>query len=161
VSRLDKIQSQLESSSTIKSTRDTWKESLALLKELDPDIALTHQQQPLLYKRQQVLASSTQLEEDMKQLDTVLKLITTDSTSSSGPLRLDQIVQAPIVSSYKPIAPADEKRLENLRSKQLETQQRIQTLQQTLQLLLESYHVCMTACSEKLILASEQYNANK
>jgi hypothetical protein len=46
-----------------------------LLKELDPGIALTHQQQPLLYKRQQVLACSDELSNDFKQLDSILKLL--------------------------------------------------------------------------------------
>lgn len=69
----------------------SWKEMEKLLRELDPGIALTHQQQPLLYKRQQVLASSDELSRDFSELDLILKLLLTgtktngtDMSSSSG-----------------------------------------------------------------------------
>jgi len=57
------------------SNEQHWKVIQKLLKELDPGIALTHQQQPLLYKRQQVLACSDELSNDFKQLDAILKLL--------------------------------------------------------------------------------------
>lgn len=69
----------------------SWKEIQKLLRELDPGIALTHQQQPLLYKRQQVLASSDELSRDFAELDIILKLLLTGTktdganmSSSSG-----------------------------------------------------------------------------
>jgi hypothetical protein len=148
----------MESSTTL-GLRETWRESLQLLKELDPDIALTHQQQPLLYKRQQILALASHLEGDMKQLDVILKLLltgTSKSSSGEGALRLDQVTQAPIVSSYRPITPHDQQRVEQLRVQYAELHRRIARLQQQFQHLLESYHTCMTAMSEKFILVQEE-----
>ncbi|KAL3913901.1 MAG: hypothetical protein SGARI_000413 [Bacillariaceae sp.] len=52
-SRLDKLQQQMDTHLNSVQIGGIWKESLKLIKELDPDIALTYQQQPLLYKRQQ------------------------------------------------------------------------------------------------------------
>ena len=66
----------------------SWKEIRKLLKDLDPGIALTHQQQPLLYKRQDVLAGATELSRDFRQLDAVLKLLLT-GTTVDGTERID------------------------------------------------------------------------
>jgi hypothetical protein len=56
-------------------SQQSWKEIQKLLRDLDPGIALTHQQQPLLYKRQQVLAVSDELANDFSELDGILKLL--------------------------------------------------------------------------------------
>ena len=52
-------------------------ECIKMLQELDPEIALTHQQQPLLYKRQQVLAASSELKANFHHLDVMLQLLLT------------------------------------------------------------------------------------
>mmetsp|Transcript_6419 Transcript_6419/g.13661 ORF Transcript_6419/g.13661 Transcript_6419/m.13661 type:complete len:324 (+) Transcript_6419:167-1138(+) len=67
----------------ISQNEQSWKEIQKLLGELDPGIALTHQQQPLLYKRQQVLASSDELFKDFAELDLILKLLLT-GTKTNG-----------------------------------------------------------------------------
>ncbi|KAG7350822.1 dynactin subunit p22 [Nitzschia inconspicua] len=160
-SRLDSLQANIDSHTTV-AFRDTWQESLKLLKELDPDIALTHQQQPLLYKRQQVLAAASQLQCDMHQLDVILKLLTnetkeTASTAGSTTMRLDQVTQAPIVTSpYYTQSLKDQERLDALRLTFASLNDRVSKLQQQMQQLLESYHTVMTAASEKFILAEEK-----
>lgn len=169
-SRLDSIQSAIHSSTTL-ALRETWQESLKLLKDLDPDIALTHQQQPLLYKRQQVLAAAAQLQLDMQQLDVILKLLTNEakernsssSSSTTTDLRLDQVtVSAPIVSSpYYAQSQKDCERLDTLRVTFGSLQARVSKVQQQLQQLLEAYHTVMTAASEKCILAEEKASSNQ
>ncbi|KAG7360458.1 dynactin subunit p22 [Nitzschia inconspicua] len=160
-SRLDSLQANIDSHTTV-AFRETWQESLKLLKELDPDIALTHQQQPLLYKRQQVLAAASQLQCDMHHLDVILKLLTNEtkesaSTAGSTTMRLDQVTQAPIVTSpYYTQSLKDQERLDTLRLTFASLNDRVSNLQQQMQQLLESYHTVMTAASEKFILAEEK-----
>jgi hypothetical protein len=199
-SRLDQLQASMERNTTV-GLRDAWFESLQLLRELDPDIALTHQQQPLLYKRQQVLAAARNLESDMQQLDVLLKLLTTatkeetattaaaavivaagtpssaattTTTTTTTPtttktttttptmLRLDQVIQAPIVTLplYDP-SPVQEQRLDALRLRLQELTQRIAVLHQEFQTMLECYHSCMAAASSKCILAQETIMSSK
>jgi hypothetical protein len=218
--------------------QQSWKEIQKLLKELDPGIALTHQQQPLLYKRQQVLAVSDELTKDFGELDTILKLLlsgtkvdgaaaaeegadnenpstpkgkqqgitstkkgqssssspqkskqqqqqqqakkdleikkqqhqqqqqsdaTTQRSSSSGgqiTLRLDQVLQAPILTPSRISAqPAEQKRVEDLRQTFLELNERTKKLHATLRHFLECYHVATMAVSEKIILADERISS--
>lgn len=75
--------STISSGANIAQNEKSWKEIQKLLRELDPGIALTHQQQPLLYKRQQVLASSDELFKDFSELDLILKLLLT-GTKTDG-----------------------------------------------------------------------------
>ncbi|OEU08025.1 hypothetical protein FRACYDRAFT_250245 [Fragilariopsis cylindrus CCMP1102] len=221
--------------------KELWSECIKLLKELDPDIGLTHQQQPLLYKRQQILASSSDMKNDFHQLDMILNLLLKDTrvgycgnsgNSSSGGsaatattsayssnndsaltgadkdndtankaagqssssehqqqqqnktklkqqeeeqqrqqrsgggsagnniLRLDQVLQAPIVSSdyygATNINPDELKRLEILRVKLLDLNNRSTVLSQQLRHYLECYHTTMQAVSNKIVLADEK-----
>jgi hypothetical protein len=161
-SRLDRLQSIVDGHTTV-TFRETLQESLKLLKDLDPDIALTHQQQPLLYKRQQLLAVSSQLQLDMQQLDVILKLLTYEtkekalSTTLSSSVRLDQVTQAPLVSSpYYSQSLVDQERLYALRVIFGALNDRISKIQKQMQHLLESYHTVMAAASEKCILAAER-----
>jgi hypothetical protein len=136
--------------------KEIWNESLKLIKELDPDIALTYQQQPLLYKRQQLLAAATLLKQDMQQLDVILKLLTTETTAQQQ-LRLEQVTHAPIVASPRYAqSPKDQERLDKLRLQYSNLHQRIQMLQHRLHTMLQCYHTTITACSQKLVLAQEK-----
>jgi len=65
-----------KNTSTLHDNQQNWTQINKLLKELDPGIGLTHQQQPLLYKRQQVLASSDELQVNFKELNKMLALLT-------------------------------------------------------------------------------------
>lgn len=163
--RLDSLQSIVDGHTTL-ACRETWQESLKLLKELDPDIALTHQQQPLLYKRQQLLAAASQLQLDMQQVDVILKLLTYETkekaSSSSSSMRLDQVIQAPIVTSpHYSQSHKDRERLDTLRVTFGALNHRVSIVQQQMQQLLETYHTVMTAASEKCILAEERANAKR
>jgi len=140
------------------SFRSLWKESLALLDELHPGLGLTHQQQPLLYKRQHVLAASDSLGNDMGELAKLLPLLSLNSnnTTKDAFIREDQVTQAPILTSSQfVISPEDQRRLDALRMTLDEAQSKVQTLTKQFQHLLESYHVLVTAMSEKCILADE------
>jgi len=224
-------------------SQQSWKEIQKLLRELDPGIALTHQQQPLLYKRQQVLAVSDELANDFSELDVILKLLMSgtrvdgaaaaeaegggndtnaggahtshpklfpkgqaSSSSSSSPqkskqqqqqqqakkdlekklkkqqqqqqqqqnnsdattthrssgttLRLDQVLQAPIlVPAPTAQQRSAQKRVADLQQTLVALNGRTKALQATLQHFLECYHVATMAVSEKIILADENITA--
>ncbi len=84
-SSVTSLTSKLNSNSAIASAnKENWKLIQKLLKELDPGIALTHQQQPLLYKRQQVLACSEELTTDFHELENILNLLLKGTNAFSG-----------------------------------------------------------------------------
>jgi hypothetical protein len=255
------VSSNTNTNTSNNATKELWIECIKLLNELDPDIGLTHQQQPLLYKRQQVLASSYDLIKDFSELNIILNLLlkgtTTrkginginNGTSSMGAggggissndvfksntavgndggggggksynkdndtinkaaagqsslslysssekqqqldkskqqnkqdeeqrrqqqqrssasadglqnqlLRLDQVTQAPILTEYyagTAINPIEQKRIETLRIKLLDLNNRTTNLSQQLRYYLECYHTTMQAVSNKIILANEK-----
>lgn len=154
-SRLDSIQSTIETQTTSQ-FRETWKESQKLFRELNPGMALTHQQQPLLYRRQEVLAASGSLKQDMDELGKILHLVMTSQQAKQQKttLREDQVTQAPILTSMS-ISPEDERRLDDLRLTLTDLNTRTQTLMASMDHMMECYHTAMTAASEKFILADE------
>ena len=156
--RLDAVQSRIDGATT-QSFRETWAEIQNLLTELDPGMALTHQQQPLLYRRQEVLAAAPTLEEDMRELSTMMHLLKQgrDDKATNQTLREDQVTQAPILTNYS-ISPEDQRRLDALRLTLQDLQGRIQSLMGNTDKLLESYHTVMAAASEKIVMADEAIN---
>jgi hypothetical protein len=81
------------------------------------------------------------------------------ASSSVPAIRLDQVIQAPIVASpHYTQSPHDLERLDTLRLVIQDLTNRITALKNNLQHLLEAYHTCMTAMSEKCILAEEKVN---
>ncbi len=87
--RLNKLKSELQSklsSSTKTNNQDSHRTIQKLLKELDPGIALTHQQQPLLYKRQMVLASCDELKQNLQQLDSIGNLLLSGTKANNNGL---------------------------------------------------------------------------
>ena len=171
--RLDTVKQQIDVLTTA-SFRETWAEIQNLLVDLDPGMALTHQQQPLLYRRQEVLAAASSLENDMRELSTMMHLLkqgqtnTATTTSSGGTtttatntansvgslLREDQVTQAPILTNFT-ISPEEERRLDALRLTLQDMQGRVQALMGRTDQLLESYHTVMAAASEKIVMADE------
>ena len=168
--RLDTVQQRIDVLTTA-SFRETWAEIQKLLVDLDPGMALTHQQQPLLYRRQEVLAAASSLENDMRELSTMMHLLkqgqTTATTSTGGTttatntansagslLREDQVTQAPILTNFT-ISPEEERRLDALRLTLQDMQGRVQALMGRTDQLLESYHTVMAAASEKIVMADE------
>eukprot|EP00980_Cylindrotheca_fusiformis_P002268 scaffold523_cov101-Cylindrotheca_fusiformis.AAC.6 len=153
-SRLNNVQN-IVNAKTSAQFRETWQESQILFRELDPGMALTHQQQPLLYRRQEVLAGATNLDHDMRELSKVLHLLKPKSDDSKRqPLREDQVTQASILTNFQ-ISPQDEKRLEDVRLTMQDLSQRIQAIVTRTDMLLESYHTIMAVASEKVVLADE------
>jgi hypothetical protein len=152
-SRFKAIQSAMDSHTTSQ-FRDTWQESDKLFRELDPGIALTHQQQPLLYRRQEVLASADTMQNDMEELRKILHLLLTSQPSTSGPLREDQVTQAPIITGAS-ISPEEEHRLDALRLSFVDMNARTTQLVSKMDNMLECYHAIVSAASEKCVLADE------
>jgi hypothetical protein len=157
--RLDALQSTIETQTTSQ-FRETWHESQKLFRELDPGMALTHQQQPLLYRRQEVLAASGSLQTDMGELGNILHLLLTsqrepaNQQQPNATLREDQVTQAPILTSVS-VSPEDQRRLDALRLTLEGLNVRTQKLTTNMDQMLECYHAVMTAASEKCILADE------
>lgn len=175
-----------------------WKESEALLRDLDPGSALTYQlsawtttgpsssssstltstsfQQPILYRRQEILGAAESLQHDMELLKQALQLLqiastttssssssshtaatTTTSASSTPPLlREEQVTQAPILVNIPSMSQDDWQRLERMQAQLMELQQRCVQAQRRIQRLVEQYHTIILAVSEKLVLADEQ-----
>ena len=152
-SRLDSIKAAVEKHTTSQ-FRDTWQESEKLFQELNPGMALTHQQQPLLYRRQEILASADALRTDMEELRKILHLLLTSQSAISGPLREDHVTQAPIITQLS-ISYEDERRLDALRLTMEDLQNRTEKLMRKMDHMLECYHAIMMAASEKIVLADE------
>jgi hypothetical protein len=163
----------------------TWNESDVLLRDLDPGTALSYQvssstnansnsasttttttsfQQPILYRRQQVLAAAESLQQDMHQLSQALQLLqisnststTSTTTTTTTTLREEQVTQAPIVVDIPCMSPETVQRLNQVQLQCSEYRDKCHQIQQRVQRLLEHYHTFIMAASEKLVLANEQ-----
>ena len=143
------------------SLKQLWEESDKLMQELDPGSALTHQQQiaaPILYRRQQVLASADSLQRDMQQVGDILTLlaigqpqmITKDNAISEM-----QVTKAPILTQSVPPSPADQERLVQVEKSLYETRQHVESMAARMDRLVASYHALVSAVSEKMVLADE------
>lgn len=141
-----------------------WAESTKLLnEELDPGTALTHQQQiaaPILYRRQEVLASAKSFKDNMEQVSEILSLLLIDSQDSGNTkakMTESQVTQAPIVvpPSATMLSDDHKQRLDELVNSLLEIQQRADTATSRLDTVLDSYHSLATAISEKTITVDE------
>jgi hypothetical protein len=152
-SRLQSLQSKLDAHSNLQ-LKETWRETQELLRDLDPGVALTHQQQPLLYRRQELLASADTMSCSISELKTILHLLQTSQPAFSGPVREDQVTQAPILTGMS-VSLEDERRLDALRLTLQDLQTRTQKLMGRMDHSLECYHSIMTAASEKFVLADE------
>jgi hypothetical protein len=152
-SRLDTAKSTMDARTTSQ-FRDICLESEKLMKELDPGMALTHQSQPLLYRRQEILASSESLKRDMDELRNILHLLLTSQPAHTDHLREEQVTQAPIITAPS-ISHEDERRLDALRLLLLDITARSEKLVSSMDNMLECYHTVVTAASEKFVLADE------
>ena len=152
-SRLQSLQSKIDANSNAQ-LKETWRETQEMLRDLDPGAALTHQQQPLLYRRQELLASADTMKRDMEHLKTILHLLQTSQPAFEGPIREEQVAQAPILTDMS-VSPEDERRLDTLRLTLQDLHTRTQNLMFRMDNTLECYHSIMTAASEKCVLADE------
>lgn len=122
---------QVKSYSIASANQENWKLIQKLLKELDPGIALTHQQQPLLYKRQQVLACSEELTTAFNELERILKLLLKGTNASSGESGSTAIVDN--TSSSSTVAKSLMKTPQKLKSQDLAQQAKEKAEQKLLQ----------------------------
>ena len=112
--RLDSLELKFKSFSI---PQTIWNESDALLRELHPQTGFTYQElstrnDPIIFRRQQVLASADDLKRDFAQLNTIMNLLLISQTKSNR-LSEEQVTQAPIVATT-PCKTEDQVRLDKL-----------------------------------------------
>ena len=134
--------------------------------ELSPGSALTHQQQiaaPLLYRRQQVLASADVLQQNMQQVHEILTLLSIGQAQIIGdmPVSEMQVTKAPILTQTVSPSKEDQERLRKVEKTLFETQQQVESIAARMDRLVSGYHSLVSAVSEKMILASDEAGATK
>jgi len=115
---------------------------------------------PLLFRRQEILASSDSMKRDMEVLSRIRELtmigvkVTNDTNKSES-----NVVNCPIVASERYNLPSDpeaKERLERLCFRVAEVHKRSTAVSIRADRMLDSYGKVMMALSEKMVLAEEQ-----
>eukprot|EP00984_Skeletonema_dohrnii_P003158 scaffold1049_cov101-Skeletonema_dohrnii-CCMP3373.AAC.3 len=115
---------------------------------------------PLLFRRQEILASSDSMKRDMEVLSRIRELtmigvkVTNDTNKSES-----NVVNCPIVASERYNLPSDpeaKERLERLCFRVAEVHKRSTAVSIRADRMLDSYGQVMMALSEKMVLAEEQ-----
>jgi hypothetical protein len=163
--RVGALEQQLQCNQYLGSMATEWKEMETLLEELSPGTALTHQKQimaPILYRRQEVLASASTFQTDLERVAQIKTLLDIQSESSSSSshntiITEQQVVQAPILLVASDTIAKDElERLDRVSATVVQLQARIQHATSKLDRILEHYHALIAALSEKMVLMDEQ-----
>lgn len=149
--RLDSLELKLKSFSI---PQTIWSESDKLIQELQPHTGFTYQElstrnDPIIYRRQQVLACADDLKRDFAQLNTIMNLLLISQTKSNR-LTEEQITQAPIVVTSQ-CKTEDQVRLDKLQLKILHTHQQALAIAKRVDSLVQTYHVIVTSLSEQTI----------
>ena len=119
---------------------------------------------PLLFRRQEILASSDSMKRDMELLSRIRELtmigvkVTTNDSNKSSSNEIN-VVNCPITSSEKYNLPSDpdaKERLERLCFRVAELHKRSTAVSIRADRMLDSYGEVMMALSEKMVLAEEQ-----
>ena len=159
--RLGELKSQFEAS-TDQGFRDSCTESDKLLRELDAGTAMTHQTSvsstPLYYRRQEVLATSDDLKDDMDKVAQMLHLLMVGQTpreEGKPPLREEEATGAPIVN-LSPVSRDEERRLDLLQANIGDIGSRTQAIGNRVDALLKLYYSLVATASEKIVLADEE-----
>lgn len=146
--------------------KQLWQESDALMRELDPGTALTHQQQiaaPILYRRQHVLASAESLHRDMGRVVEILTLLAVEQPQiirdADTPVSEMQVTKAPLLTQTVPPCPPDQERLQKVERSLYETQQRVVDMATRMDGCVAAYHRLVSVVSEKMVLAQEDKGA--
>lgn len=182
-SRVQALERQCAALAQQSSAVTDWKEIDALMEELSPGTALTHQKQimaPILYRRAEVLAASARFKADMEQVAQILHLLlisakpaaeataflsssTRSSTATSTTtITEQQVVHAPILmtdysnSEMMMSAVVEQERLDALSTTVVDLQARIQRASAKLDRILDNYASLVAAVSETLVLADEE-----
>ena len=137
--------------------------------EFHPGLLLTHnilgasssssKQAPLMYRRQEILASKESFQSDIQHLSAIRDLLLLKSKSSSSE---NKYANAPIISSDSytlATDPSNIKRLDKVTHKIVEVQSRASQLGSRLDHLLNLYEKVILAASEKIVLADEELHA--
>jgi hypothetical protein len=160
-SRLDALEHKFQSFST---PLTIWRESDALLQELHPQAGLTYQEpstrnDPILYRRQQVLASADDLKRDFAQLNTIMNLLLI--AQSTKKLSEEHVINAPIITSTTGssalVDPNSTARLETLRLDIAITCQQTMAMTNRVDSLIQTYHAIVTALSERMLLLNQTF----
>lgn len=169
--RMDALERRSAALSSSSAVAELFMEIESLIEELSPGTALTHQKQimaPILYRRQEVLASSATLQADMENVAQILNLLDIASQSnirSSPQITEQQVVQAPIlmlddisVSGTTATMTSAEQvnKLDCLSNVLIDLQNRIQQSGSKLDRMLHNWHSLVAAVSEKMVLADEE-----
>lgn len=164
ISRLEGLESRFMSL-TDSSFRQTIAESHKLMIELDPGAALTHQQlfaAPILYRKQELLASADTFKHDMEQVGDILKLLLIGQPPiTDGDLKEEHVTQAPILTATPCVSEEDQQRMDALQHQLVDMQTRTATVAGQMDRLLNNYHTLISAVSEKMILADEELRMRK
>jgi hypothetical protein len=145
----------------------TMKEIHELLEDLSPGTALTYQKQivaPLVYRRQEILASSDTYRQDMHRMAQILNLLTIEQNPEKDHTRSNkvsiseaQVVHAPIiVETTKGLSPEEETKLQTISNAVLDIQRRIQIASTKFDHIADHYSNLILATSEKIVLIEEE-----
>jgi uncharacterized protein YjcR len=164
ISRLEALEGQYMSL-TDSSLRQTWAESDKLMQELDPGDALTHQQQfaaPILYRKQELLASAETFMHDIGQIGDIMKLLLIGQPPiTEGDLKEEHVTQAPILTATPCISEEDQQRMDAVQQQMGDLQARTAVAADRLDRLLNNYHTLISAASEKMVLADEELRSRE
>jgi len=138
---------------------------------------------PLIYRKQELLARSQDLEYALEQLAKIRDLLSisnpnltrelpkkiesnnnTNSSNGGQEIPLDHVADAPIISSPSFTFASDEmnqNKLNNLSTRILDVNDRATILVQKYDHLINTYYTLMTAVNEKLVLYQEALEYNK
>ena len=121
---------------------------------------------PLLFRRQEILASSDSMKRDMELLSRIreltmigVKVNNTNDSNKSSNNESNNVVNCPIIASERYNLPSDDdakERLERLCFRVAELHKRSTAVSIRADRMLDSYGQVMMALSEKMVLAEEQ-----
>ena len=171
--RMEALERQMAALSSSSAVAEVQKEIESIMEDLSPGTALTHQKQimaPILYRRQEVLASSATFQADMENVAQILNLLDIQqqrqsNNRSSQQITEQQVVQAPILmmvdSSVGTITTAmtaaeQTDKLDALSNTLVDLMTRVQQAGSKFDRMLHNYHALVAAVSEKLVLADEE-----
>ena len=165
---LDELESEMQSKIP-KSLVTDLKEIQRLQNELHPGCYLTHQlpssssNKPLLYRHEEILASSEQLQRCFKELAELKELLLLHGNAKSQhdlkPLSMAPILNSPI---YATTQSADfQKRVDKIMHRTARNARQAEQIASRIDSLVDGYHASVLAMSKKIVLMEEErYSCN-
>ena len=156
--RLERLETSYYQHKTTPELLTLWNESSVMYEELSAGTALTHQQQvvaPILYRKQELLATSTDFKEQMRELQSITQLLAKDQTVDKN-WTDEQVISAPLLTeTSKPIPEAEQERLQKLIESMLDLQERTVKANAKVDSLLQLHYDTVLHVSEKLVWADQ------